>query len=233
MKKKFSLFEELNTNLEIVSNIDNCIKITLGPTGKNGIVADPKGNLTFLTNGSSLMKSLDFSTSAGNVLLKLLEQAATKTYTISGDGSTTTILLSCQLLLTSLRFLVNGYSSIFISNGLKRLSYFLVDKVLEFSRPISELPEIVGVLKTSLGKKVNKDLFVLLNDCINKIGRDGLILVEENISPDNEIEVVQGIELDKGYASSYFVNDLKNFEVIYENPYLLITCDSFLSQYIT
>jgi chaperonin GroEL len=61
-----------------------------------------------------------------------------------------------------------------------------------------------------------------LKDCVNQIGRDGLILVEENISPENEI-VVQGIELDKGYASSYFVNDLKNFEVVYENPYLLIT----------
>jgi chaperonin GroEL len=117
---------------------------------------------------------------------------------------------------------LNGYNAIFISNGLKRLSYFLVDKVLEFSRPISQLPEIVDS-KTSLGKKVNNDLFLLLKDCVNQIGRDGLILVEENISPENEIEVVQGIELDKGYASSYFVNDLKNFEVVYENPYLLIT----------
>lgn len=223
MKKKFSLFEEFNTNLETINDIDNCIKITLGPTGKNGIVSDPKGNLNFITSGSSLMKSLDFPTSAGNVILKLLEQAANKTYSISGDGSTTTILFCCQLLVTSLRFLVNGYNAVFISNGLKRLSYFLVDKVLEFSRPISNLSEIVGILKTSLGKKVNTDLFLLLKDCVTQIGRDGLILVEENISPANEIEVVQGIELDKGYASSYFVNDIKNFEVVYENPYLLIT----------
>jgi hypothetical protein len=85
--------------------------------------------------------------------------------------------------------LVNGYNAIFISNGLKRLSYFLVDKVLEFSRPISQLPEIVGS-KTSLGKKVNNDL-LLLKDCVNQIGRDGLILVEENISPENEIEVAR------------------------------------------
>jgi chaperonin GroEL len=223
MKKKFSLFEQFNTNIETINDIDSCIKITLGPTGKNGIVADSKGNLTFITSGSLLMKSLDFPTSAGNVILKLLEQAANKTYSISGDGSTTTVLFSCQLLITSLRFLVNGYNPIFISNGLKRLSYFLVDKVVEFSRPISNLSEIIGILKTSLGKKVNTDLFLLLKDCVTQIGRDGLILVEENISPLNEIEVVQGIELDKGYASSYFVNDLKNFEVIYENPYLLIT----------
>lgn len=223
MYKKFSLLEELNTNLTTINEIDDCIKITLGPTGKNGITADPKGNLTFITSGSTLMKSLDFPTRTGNIILKLLEQAANKTYSISGDGSTTTILFSCQLLVSSLRFLINGYNAIFISNGLKRLSYFLVDKVIEFSRPISTLNELIGVLKTSLGKKINLDLFELLKNCITQIGRDGLILVEENISPNNEIEVVQGIELDKGYASSYFVNDLKNFEVIYENPYLLIT----------
>jgi chaperonin GroEL len=221
-QKNFSLFEEFTTNLETINDIENCIKVTLGPIGKNGIVGDPKGNLSFITSGSLLMKSLDFPTSAGNVIVKLLEQAATKTYSISGDGSTTTILFSCQLLFSSLRFLSNGYNSIFISNGLKRLSYFLVNKVIEFSHPISNLDQLLGVLKTSLGKKINNQLFILLKDCLTKIGRDGLLLVEENISPINEIEVVQGIELDKGYASSYFVNDVKNFEVIYENPYLLI-----------
>jgi chaperonin GroEL len=223
MKKKFSLFEQFNTNLTTINAIDDCIKIALGPTGKNGIVADQKGNLTFLTSGSLLLKSLEFSESSGNVILKLLEQAANKTYIISGDGSTTTALLACQLLKSSLRFLINGYNAIFISNGLKRSAYFILDKVLDFSEPISKQEQLIGILKTSLGKKINIELFSLLKNCINQIGRDGLILIEDNISENNEIEIVQGLELDKGYASSYFVNDLKNFEVVYENPYLLIT----------
>jgi chaperonin GroEL (HSP60 family) len=100
--KKFSLFEEFNTNLETISDIDNCIKITLGPTGKMELL--PIKSNFFLSPVVLYLKSLDFPTSAGNVILKLLEQAANKTFTISGDGSTTTILLSCQLLLTSLRF---------------------------------------------------------------------------------------------------------------------------------
>ena len=223
MKKTFSLFEEFTTNVQTINDIDNCIKITLGPTGKNGIVADKKGNLKFISSGSALMKSLDFPSSSGNIILKLLEQASNKTFSISGDGSTTTILLACQLLKSSLRFLVNGYNPIFLSNGLKRLAYFVVDKVIEFSTPVSNLDQLIGILRTSLGKKINNELFVLLKNCMSQIGRDGLILVEENISQENEIELVQGIELDKGYASSYFVNDLKSFEVIYENPYLLIT----------
>jgi len=223
MKKNFSLFEEFTQNVKTISDIDNCVKITLGPTGKNCIVSDKKGNLKFITSGSLLMKSLDFESKSGNIILKLLEQASARTYSVSGDGSTTTILIACQLLKSSLRFLVNGYNPIFLSNGLKRLAYFVVDKVIEFSNPISNLDQILGILKTSLGKKVNNDLFEVLKTCMSQIGRDGLILVEENISPLNEIEVVQGIELDKGYASSYFVNDLKNFEVVYENPYLLIS----------
>jgi len=223
MKKNFSLFEEFTTNVQTINDIDNCIKITLGPTGKNGIVADQKGNLKFISSGSALMKSLDFPSSSGNIILKLLEQASNKTFSVSGDGSTTTILLACQLLKSSLRFLVNGYNPIFLSNGLKRLAYFVVDKVIEFSTPISNLDQLVGILRTALGKKINNELFTVLQNCMSQIGRDGLILVEENISQENEIELVQGIELDKGFASSYFVNDLKTFEVVYDNPYLLIT----------
>jgi chaperonin GroEL len=98
-----------------------------------------------------------------------------------------------------------------------------MEKVLEFSVPVSDISQLMGVLKTSLGKRINPELMNLLYTSISNIGKDGIILVEENISEKNEIEMVQGIELDKGYASSYFVNDLKNFEVVYENPYLLIT----------
>jgi chaperonin GroEL len=227
--QKFSLFEELEINLKAIEDIDNCIKITLGPTGKNAIVSNEKGELTFINTGSNLLKSLSFENKSANIILQLIEQAATKTYKTSGDGSTTTILFSCQLLKTALRFLSNGYNPIFLSNGLKRISYFLSEKVTEFSIPISTTNEMVGVLKTSLGKKVNTELYTLLKESITKISRDGLILVEENISEKNEVEMIQGIELDKGFASSYFVNNLKSFEVVYDNPYILITNQAITS----
>jgi chaperonin GroEL len=234
MKKNFSLFEELDINLKTLDDIDNCLKITLGPTGKNGISYTSKlkttgakvsiaEELKIITSGSLLMKSLDFPTRGGNVILKLLEQASLKSHKISGDGSTTTILLACQLLKSSLKFLVNGYNSVFISNGLQKIAYFLSEKVLEFSLPVSNTNQLIGVLKTSLGKTLNRELIDLLYKAISNIGKDGLILVEENISETNAIDIVQGIELDKGFASSYFINDQKNFEVVYENPYLLIT----------
>ena len=228
-KQKFSLFEELETNIQAIDEIDNCIKITLGPTGKNTIVANEKGNIKIVNNGATVLKSLGFEKQSANILLKLFEQAATKTFTTSGDGSTTTVLFSCQLLKSALRFLSNGYNSIFLSNGLKRIAYFLTEKVVEFSIPISKNEEILGILRTALGKTVTEELYGLLKEAITKIGRDGLILIEENISEKNEIDIIQGIELDKGFASSYFVNNLQSFEVIYENPYVLITNQAITS----
>jgi chaperonin GroEL len=229
MKKSFSLFDDLTKNIKIIENIDNSIKITLGPTGKNGLLAPLKTDLKLLTSGSLVIKNLELNSFSGNLLLKLFEQASIKTSSISGDGSTTTILLSCQLLKTTLRFLVNGYNGIFLSNGLKKIAFFFLEKILEFSKPISDEKDLKGILKTALGKKVNSELVELLNSSLSNITRDGLILVEENISSLNEVEIVQGIELDKGFASSYFVNDLKNFEIVYEKPYILIANEPITS----
>ena len=223
MKNKFSLFEQLEDNIKTIEEIDDSVKITLGPTGKNGISLNKKGNLIFLTSGSLLLKALEFPTRSGNIILKLLEQASSKTSIISGDGSTTTVLIACQLLKTSLKFLINGYNAVFLNNGLKKICYFLIDKILEFSIPVSDVNQLIGILKTSLGKKVNPDFLNLLKNCVSQVTKDGIILVEENKIASNEIEIVQGIELDKGYASSYFVNDVKNFEVVYENPYIFIS----------
>ena len=149
-KKKFSLFQNLETNIKTIEDIDNSIKITLGPTGKNGIVSNQKGELSIITSGSALIKALEFKESSANVILKLFEQAGTKTFDVSGDGSTTTVLLSADLLRNSLRFLVNGYNPVFLSNGLKRVAFFLMDKINEFSRPVSDYNQIVGILKTNL-----------------------------------------------------------------------------------
>jgi chaperonin GroEL len=222
MKNQFSLLKNITKNSKALYKIDQCIKISIGPTGKNGIVANKNKTLKFLTSGSSLLKSLEFSDFSSNILLKLLEQAATKTKLLSGDGSTTTILITCELLDISLRYLSFGYNSILLSSGLKKVSYFIIEKILEFSVPVKTISQLSGILKTALGKRINSDLFLLLKNSLTEIGRDGLLLVEENISDENEIEIVQGIEIEKGFASSYFINDLKNFQVIYENPYLLI-----------
>jgi chaperonin GroEL len=220
--KKFSLLSSFEENLKTIQEIYDCVKITLGPTGKNGIVFTKTSELKFITSGSILLKSLEFSENSSNILLKLFEQASLKTFTTSGDGSTTTSLLSTEILKNSLKFIINGYNPIFLSNGLKKLGYFLIEKVIEYSKPIETFFHLKAILNTAIGKKLNVGLIKSLEETLPHIRRDGLILIEENISNENQLEIVEGIQLDRGSASSYFVNDLKTFEVVYENPYLLI-----------
>ena len=133
MKANFSLFGNVKNNLRTLEEIDQCIKISLGPIGKTAIFFNQKKELKFLTSGSLLIRALEFSTSSANILLKLIEQASVKTNQISGDGSTTTLLFVCQLLKSSFRFFGNGYNTIFLSNGLKKISYFFSEKVFEFA----------------------------------------------------------------------------------------------------
>jgi chaperonin GroEL len=221
--KKFSFISALETNFQTISEIYDSMKIVLGPTGKNGIYLTKESQLKFLTSGSMLLKSLEFSENSSNVLLKLFEQAAIKTFQISGDGSTTTTLFSSDLLKTCFKFILNGYNPIFLSNGLKKLAYLLVEKVIESSSPVNSLSQLKGILRTAIGKKVNRELAQCLESFLPSIRRDGLIFVEENISDENQIEIVEGIQLDRGFASSYFVNNFQTFEVVYENPYVLVT----------
>jgi chaperonin GroEL len=221
--KKFSLFEDIDENIKKVNNIADAIKITLGPTGKNGILLTEKNEIKLLSTGGVVLKSLNFEDRNSNILVKLLEQAALKTSSISGDGSTTTILIICELIEASIKLIINGYNGIFLSNGLKKIAAFLMEKVVEFSIPITHENELIGVLKTAVGKKMNTELLNCVVTSLPKINRDGLFLIEENISIENEIETIEGIEIDKGFASSYFINDLNNFTVKYDNPYILIT----------
>jgi len=239
MKKKFSL-SSCEENLELEKKIEllsECVRVTLGPSGRNCLFSDKKQDVTFLKSGASLIKSLDFSSESktntfspnnfsstiGKSLFKLFEQAALKTEKVSGDGSTTTLLFCCELLQTSLKFVNAGYNSIFLSNGLKKLSYFFSSRILDFSHPLSTNLERKGLIRTLVGKKTSIETKDLLDQAIEKIERDGFFFVEENSIPKNENEKTQGIELDRGFLSSYFINDVKNFQAVYENCYVLIS----------
>jgi chaperonin GroEL len=227
--KQFSFLFQVEKNLKTLDDIYFAIKISLGPTGKNGILALNNGEVKFLTNGSIFLKSLEFSDSSSQVLLKLLEQSSLKSYQSSGDGSTTTTLLSCALLKICLKYIINGYNPIFLSNGLKKLGHFFLEKILEYSNPIKNSNQLQSLLKTIVGKKLKNELFFCLEKSLFQIKRDGLIFVEENTSQQTEIEIVEGLQLEKGYCSSYFINEYKSFETIYFNPYILISSESLES----
>lgn len=222
MVDKFSIYKNLDKNINFILNIYKTIKITLGPTGRLGLLSNKKGDIFFLSNISSLLSYLVSGNSSQDTILKLLDECAGKTLKISGDGSTTTALIACKLLLNALRYIGSGYNAIQISTGLKQIAYFLKEKTLELSIPISTKFQIENIIKTAARNKLSVDLIdIVCKSCIN-VERDGLVIVEDNIVRENEIEFTQGIELDSGFASSYFINDLNRFEIQYKNPYVLI-----------
>lgn len=223
MKPFFSFLQQVRNHPFFLETIENAIQITLGPSGKNALVSKPKQELEWVTKGSSLIKSISFSTSLGNNLVRLLEQAALKTSKVSGDGSTTTLLLTCELLQRSFRFLQSGYNPIFLSNGLKKIAYFVTEKVLLFSTPLSCHFELFGLFETSIGQKLPSSIFLLFKETLSFLEKDSLLIVEESKQITNEIELVQGIELDRGFTSSYFINDVKNYQVVYDLPYVFIS----------
>ncbi len=222
MNPSYSFLKTPFETRQELDKLEDALRIFLGPTGKIGLWSDEKKEVKFLTNGSFFFKQIELSSKKGNVLKKIIEQASGKTHGISGDGSTTTVLFSCHLLKLSLLFLEYGYNNVFLSNGLKKIAFFFGEKVLEFSISISTTKELFGILSTTLGKKLSPDILDFLGIYLQKLKRDGLIVVEENTSSKSEMEIFQGIELEKGFASSYFVNDLEKFQAIYERPYILI-----------
>lgn len=216
-------FENVESILKKLSQIYNTIKIFLGPTGKNGILLSKKNEIKLLIKGSFVLSSLNLNESKNmSFLLKIFDQASKKTASISGDSSLTNILFACQLLKSSLGFLLTGYNSIFLSSGLKKIAFFCIEKVIELAKPVKNFDELKNITRTSIGKKIDLDLLKSIENTISCISRDSLIVVEENFFPFNEVTNMKGLELDKGFVSSYFINDFQNFTANYDNPYVLI-----------
>ena len=225
MNVAFSLITKLYKILEIIDNISACARTSFGPLSSGVLFSAQKKESKQIISGSALISALELESKVANTYFKLLKEAALKTQINAGDGSLLTLLLTCKLLHRSLKFLPYTHNSILISKGLNKISFFLSEKILEYSQPVSNKDQLSTVLKTALSTKLDGNLINLLHKSIHFIERDGVLIVEENKCLSNELKITQGVEIDRGFASPYFVNDLTTFEVIYDKPYLFITND--------
>jgi len=221
-KKKTFFFKNFSVLQKFLKILYDCLKNFLGPLGKNCILFE-KNELYFLTNGINLLKNLSFYSKEANLIVQLIEQACLKTFAISSNGTTLTSFFSSKLLLDSFKFLVSGYNSIFLSNGLLKIAHFSIERLNNYSIEVKKISQLVNLVKTVFTKNEYKDITKILIGVILKFKKDGIILIEDSNSNKNEIEIYQGIEIEKGFLSSYFVNDFKNFEINYKNPYILIS----------
>jgi len=197
------------------------VSVTLGPKGKNVVLDKKFGVPQIVNDGISIAKEIELKNEFENTGVALIRQATAKTNDVAGDGTTTATVLVYAIVKEGMKHLSAGYNPILIKMGIEKACGFLVNKIAEYSRPVANINDIINIASISAGN--NLTIGNIIADAIKRVGREGLIALEEGESTDTKIEVTEGMEFDKGFLSTYFVTNTMTMEVIQENPLILLT----------
>lgn len=221
MPKKLIFDEEARRVLEKGANIiTDTVKLTLGPKGRNVILEKKFGAPTITNDGVTIAREIEVKDSFENIGVTLVKEVATKTNDVAGDGTTTAMVLAQKMIRNGLKNITAGYNPIFLKNGMDKILIQIVDKINQYSIPIEDQNSIAQVASISAKDEA---IGQIIAEAIEKVGRDGVITVEESKSTDTTLEVVEGMQFDRGYLSPYMVTDQERMVCILENPYILIT----------
>ena len=220
MNKKIVYGEEARAALvKGVDAVADVVKVTLGPKGKNVVIDKEYGDPQIINDGVSIAKEVELEDSAENAGARLLISAASKANDIAGDGSSTTILLTQAMIKEGLRNLSTGRNSVAIKNGMSVAARDVVKLLDRDSIPVKTVEAITNVASISAGN--DEETGKLIAEAMEKVGKDGIITVGESKTFDTTLEVVEGMQFDKGYVSQYFVTDTERMEASFDNPYIL------------
>ena len=221
MAKQLKYGEDARRALESgINALANTVKITLGPKGRN-VVLDKKYGAPLITNdGVTIAKEIELEDPFENMGAQLIKEVATKTNDVAGDGTTTATLLAQAIVREGLKNLAAGANPMVLKNGIEAATEAAVEGLKEISRPISGKQAIAQVASISAGSEA---IGQLISDAMEKVGKDGVITVEESKTMKTELTTVEGMQFDRGYASAYMVTDTDKMVAELENPYLLIT----------
>ncbi len=221
MKKR--VFTQLEARNGLISGIDllaNTIKGTLGPKGRNVVIANEYIGPYITNDGATIAREFEVEDALQNVGVELLKEVALKTNDLAGDGTTTATLLAQKMIHEGLEYINNGYNPILIKEGIAKSIDFCV-AYLERSRiNIVDNHQIVEVATISSGVT---DIGEIIGDAFKQIGNDALITIEESKSSKTSLEIVKGYQIDEGYCSAYMANDKSKMITEYKDPYFLIT----------
>lgn len=220
MAKELVFQEEARRALERgVNAVANAVKVTLGPKGRNVVLEKKFGSPTITKDGVTVAKDVDLENHLENIGAKLLIEIASKTNDITGDGTTTATVLGQAIVKEGLRNVAAGANPLALKRGIDKGVEAAVAAVRDMSKPIEDSRAVAEVASISANEKAVGELIA---ESMDKVGRDGVITVEESRSLDTELDVVEGMQFDKGYLSPYFVTDSDAMEAILEDPYILI-----------
>ena len=197
------------------------VAVTLGPKGRNVVLEKKFGAPQIINDGVTIAKEIELEDHIENTGVALIRQAASKTNDAAGDGTTTATVLAHAMVKAGLRNVAAGANAITLKKGIDKASEFLVKKIEEHAKPISDSNAIAQVGTISAGN--DEEVGRMIADAMDKVGKEGVISLEEGKSMTTELEVTEGMRFDKGYISPYFATDTERMEAILEEPYILLT----------
>ena len=221
MAKQILFGEEARRALERgVNQLANTVKITLGPKGRN-VVLDKKFGAPVITNdGVTIAKEIELSDPFENMGAQLVKEVATKTNDVAGDGTTTATLLAQAIIREGLKNVAAGANPMIIKKGINKAVEAAVNELKNISKPIENTEAIAQVASISAA---DEEIGALIAEAMNKVGKDGVITVEEANSFGTTLDVVEGMQFDRGYIAPYMVTDPEKMEAVLDEPYILIT----------
>ena len=221
MSKEIKFGEEARKKmLDGVNTLADTVKVTLGPKGRN-VVLDKNFGAPLITNdGVTIAKEIELDDPYENIGARLVKEVATKTNDIAGDGTTTATVLAQAIIKEGVKNVAAGGDPMAIKRGIDKAAKTAVEGLKEISSEINGKEDIARVASISAN---NQEIGELIADAMEKVSKDGVITIEESKTATTGLNVVEGMQFDKGYISPYFVTDTDKMETVMENPYILIT----------
>jgi chaperonin GroEL len=221
MAKSIKYDIDVRTNMEAgVNQLADTVKVTLGPKGRN-VVLDKSYGAPLITNdGVTIAKEIELEDRYENMGAQLVKEVATKTNDVAGDGTTTATVLAQAMVHQGMKNIAAGANAIVLRRGMKRAADAVVDTLEDMSQPVSGKDHIAKVAGISAG---NEQVGEMIADAMEKVGENGVITIEESKTMNTEIDVVEGMQFDQGYLSSYMCDDKEKMVANMNAPYILIT----------
>jgi chaperonin GroEL len=221
MAKTIRFSEDARRAMQIgVDKLADTVKVTLGPKGRN-VVLDKKFGAPLITNdGVSIAREIELEDPYENMGAQLVKEVSTKTNDVAGDGTTTATLLAQAIIREGLKNVTAGANPMLIRTGINKAVTTAVEEIKKISKPVAGKDDITRVAAVSAS---DEEIGKLIGDAMEKVGNEGVITIEESKSMGTELDVVEGMQFDRGYVSPYMSTDTEKMEAILDNPYILIT----------
>lgn len=205
---------------EGVNKLADTVKVTLGPKGRNVVLEKSFGAPLITNDGVTIAKEIDLEDAFENLGAQLVKEVATKTNDVAGDGTTTATLLAQALVREGLRNIAAGANPMGLKRGMKKVADFVIQKIQANAKEVDTMDAIANVGTISAGEEA---IGKMIAEAMEKVGKDGVITVEDSKTMENALEVVEGMQFDRGYLSPYMVTDTEKMVAELEDPYILIT----------